>query len=156
MSSYNITIGNIEKSVTNQVSFLLYCSHRKEIFFFKIFSIKIIDFLNRLDSDFGEDQDLHADNLPDIHNRTSEDLPLLALPSTNPMELSDNHQLPPWNTDIIDDPDYTEIIKQAERAIEGEILPVRIAAGSSGSYFVRDLEGVCLNFLKIQNKSSLK
>jgi hypothetical protein len=61
------------------------------------------------------------------------------------MELSDNHTLTPWNTNINDN-EYADIIKQAERAIEGGILPVRIAAGSSGSYFVRNLEGVCWKF----------
>jgi phosphatidylinositol 4-kinase type 2 len=63
------------------------------------------------------------------------------------MELSDNH-LPPWNTNLIDDLDYAEVVKQAERAIEGAVLPVRIAAGSSGSYFVRNLEGKTIGVFK--------
>jgi hypothetical protein len=64
------------------------------------------------------------------------------------MESSDNHDLPQWNTHVIEDNEYAEILKQAERAIEGGVLPVRIAAGSSGSYFVRNLEGVCFILIK--------
>ncbi|UJR21725.1 hypothetical protein I4U23_024802 [Adineta vaga] len=65
------------------------------------------------------------------------------------MEASDNHLFTPWTPDIIDDDDeYAEIIKEAERAIEGEILPIRIAAGSSGSYFVRNLEGKTIGVFK--------
>jgi hypothetical protein len=103
-------------------------------------------FENRMNSDTDELQPLNikGNNLPDLCRVNSEDRPLL--PSSSPnMDLSDHHHSPPWNTDIIDDLEYAEIINQAERAIEGEILPVRIAAGSSGSYFVRNLEGVCLN-----------
>jgi hypothetical protein len=96
-----------------------------------------------MNSDVGE----HAVNsniLPDVCIVTSENQPLLtpSTPTTPNMELSDNHHLPPWNSNITDDPEYADVIKQAERAIEGGILPVRIAAGSSGSYFVRNLEGV--------------
>jgi hypothetical protein len=64
------------------------------------------------------------------------------------MESSDNHDSTQWNTHVIEDNEYAEILKQAERAIEGGVLPVRIAAGSSGSYFVRNLEGVCFLFIK--------
>ena len=59
------------------------------------------------------------------------------------MEASGNHDATSWSPNVIDDDDnYAEVIRQAERAIEGGILPIRIAAGSSGSYFVRNLEGV--------------
>jgi len=87
--------------------------------------------------------------LPDVCIVTSENQPLLppSTPTTPNMELTDNPHLPPWNTGITDDPEYADVIKQAERAIEGGILPVRIAAGSSGSYFVRNLEGVCYRFI---------
>ncbi|CAM4769620.1 unnamed protein product [Rotaria magnacalcarata] len=64
------------------------------------------------------------------------------------MDAADNLHLPPWNTNIIDDPDYADVVRQAERAIEGGILPVRIAAGSSGSYFVRNLEGKTIGVFK--------
>ncbi|CAF0749707.1 unnamed protein product [Adineta ricciae] len=87
--------------------------------------------------------------LPDVCIVTSESQPLLppSTPTTPNMDLSDPH-LPPWNTNITDDPEYAEVIKQAERAIEGSILPVRIAAGSSGSYFVRNLEGRTIGVFK--------
>jgi hypothetical protein len=83
-------------------------------------------------------------SLPDVCIITSENQPLLppSTPTTPNMELVDNPHSPPWNTNITDDYEYADIIKQSERAIEGGILPVRIPAGSSGSYFVRNLEGV--------------
>jgi phosphatidylinositol 4-kinase type 2 len=88
--------------------------------------------------------------LPDVCIVTSENQPLLppSTPTTPNMELTDNPHLPPWNTGITDDPEYADVIKQAERAIEGGILPVRIAAGSSGSYFVRNLEGKTIGVFK--------
>lgn len=105
--------------------------------------------LTRQNSDFGERKSVHFNHTADTASSTIyEDQPLLAPPSPNPMELSDTHHLPPWNTDIIDDADYSEVIRQAERAIEGGILPVRIAAGSSGSYFVRNLEGKTIGVFK--------
>ena len=44
-----------------------------------------------------------------------------------------------------EDPDYTEVIRAAENAIECGIFPQRIYQGSSGSYFVKSIEGVCKN-----------
>jgi len=105
-----------------------------------------------MDSDYGKHQGVHNNNnnnLPDICNTTSEIEPLLRR-SSSAMEASDNYHAPPWNSDVVDDPDYAEIIKEAERAIEAGILPVRIPAGSSGSYFIRNLEGVCFHFIKIK------
>ncbi|CAF0829835.1 unnamed protein product [Rotaria sp. Silwood1] len=80
--------------------------------------------------------------LPDVCIVTSENQPLLlpSTPTSPHMDIVDNPHLPPWNTNITDDPEYADVIRQAERAIEGGILPARIAAGSSGSYFVRNLE----------------
>ena len=99
-----------------------------------------------MSSESNEQQAIHAHNhtLPDVCIVLSENQPLLPPPSptTSNMDLIDDPHLPPWNTNITDDPEYADIIKQAERAIEGGVLPVRIAAGSSGSYFVRNLEGV--------------
>lgn len=43
---------------------------------------------------------------------------------------------------IPDDPAFSEIIKQAEIAIDNGILPERIYQGSSGSYFVKNPAGV--------------
>ena len=100
-----------------------------------------------MDSDTGEHLvvNLNSNSLPDVCIVTSENQPLLppSTPTTPNMELSEDPHLPPWNTNITDDPEYADVIKQAERAIEGGILPIRIAAGSSGSYFVKNLEGVC-------------
>ena len=44
-----------------------------------------------------------------------------------------------------DDPEYMEVIRAAENAIECGIFPQRIYQGSSGSYFVKNIEGVCTN-----------
>lgn len=100
-----------------------------------------------MNSDAGDYPVFHSNSntLPDVCIVTSENQPLLppSSPSSPNMELVDNPHLPPWNMNITDDPEYADVIRQAERAIEGAILPVRIAAGSSGSYFVRNLEGVC-------------
>ena len=76
---------------------------------------------------------------------SNENQPLLHSPSTDDFEASDVHGPSPWNNDAIEDPEYLEVIQQAERAIETGVLPVRIAAGSSGSYFVRNPEGVSEN-----------
>ncbi len=43
-----------------------------------------------------------------------------------------------------EDPDFTVVIRQAETAIEHGIFPERISQGSSGSYFVKSVEGVSL------------
>ncbi|KAL0202804.1 hypothetical protein M9458_000822, partial [Cirrhinus mrigala] len=40
-----------------------------------------------------------------------------------------------------EDPEFREIIRKAERAIEEGIYPERIYQGSSGSYFVKDSGG---------------
>uniref|UniRef100_A0A5F5PVN4 Phosphatidylinositol 4-kinase type 2 n=1 Tax=Equus caballus TaxID=9796 RepID=A0A5F5PVN4_HORSE len=41
-----------------------------------------------------------------------------------------------------EDPEFEAVVRQAERAIERCIFPERIYQGSSGSYFVKDLQGV--------------
>ncbi|CAG9533230.1 unnamed protein product, partial [Cercopithifilaria johnstoni] len=41
--------------------------------------------------------------------------------------------------EILNDDDFNRNLKQALEAIEAGIQPIRIAAGSSGSYFVRDI-----------------
>ncbi|KAJ8317663.1 hypothetical protein KUTeg_005567 [Tegillarca granosa] len=52
------------------------------------------------------------------------------------------HEYGIFENNFPDDPKYQEIIRNAESAIEDGILPERIYQGSSGSYFVRDLD-VC-------------
>ena len=43
---------------------------------------------------------------------------------------------------ITDDPQFTDLVRQAEVAIDNDILPERISQGSSGSYFVKNNHGV--------------
>jgi phosphatidylinositol 4-kinase type 2 len=105
-----------------------------------------------MNSDTGEHLvfSLNSNILPDVCIITSENQPLLppSTPTTPNMDLSEDPHLPPWNICITDDLEYADVIKQAERAIEGGILPMRIAAGSSGSYFVRNLEGKTIGVFK--------
>lgn len=44
---------------------------------------------------------------------------------------------------FLDDPEFAEIVQQAEQAIECGVFPDRISQGSSGSYFVKDAKRVC-------------
>ncbi|CAF1248863.1 unnamed protein product [Rotaria sp. Silwood1] len=98
----------------------------------------------------GEHQVLNIDhnNLSNISNITRENQPILLSQSIHNMALSNNNHISLWNSTITDDMEYDDTILQAERAIEGGILPVRIAAGSSGSYFVRNLEGKNIGVFK--------
>lgn len=48
----------------------------------------------------------------------------------------------PHRNEFPEDPEFREIIRKAERAIEEGIYPERIYQGSSGSYFVKDAQGV--------------
>ena len=43
-----------------------------------------------------------------------------------------------------DDPDFQEVVKKSEIAIEQGIFPQRIYQGSSGSYFVKSNDGVSM------------
>ena len=47
-----------------------------------------------------------------------------------------------------DDPQFTELVRQAEQAIESGIYPERIYQGSSGSYFVKNCEGTTIGVFK--------
>lgn len=47
---------------------------------------------------------------------------------------------------FIDDPPFNELVSQAEMAIEHGIYPERIYQGSSGSYFVKNTAGVCIQY----------
>lgn len=46
---------------------------------------------------------------------------------------------------ITDDPAFSELINQSEQAIDRGIYPERIYQGSSGSYFVKNVEEVSAN-----------
>lgn len=41
-----------------------------------------------------------------------------------------------------DDPAFNEVVLQVETAITAGVMPERIYQGSSGSYFVKNAEGV--------------
>ncbi len=93
-----------------------------------------------MDVDVDDDENLNINN----RTTTAENQPLLTPSSaSNKMESSDHHDSSHWHIDLIEDLDYVETIRQVEHAIEAGILPVRIVMGSSGSYFVRNPEGVC-------------
>ncbi|KAJ8262309.1 hypothetical protein GJAV_G00165010 [Gymnothorax javanicus] len=47
-----------------------------------------------------------------------------------------------------EDPDFAEVIRRAELAIENGIFPERISQGSSGSYFVKDPKGKIIGVFK--------
>jgi len=47
-----------------------------------------------------------------------------------------------------DDPAFNEIVRQAEAAIDAGVYPTRIYQGSSGSYFVRDVDGKIIGVFK--------
>uniref|UniRef100_A0AAY5F291 Phosphatidylinositol 4-kinase type 2 n=1 Tax=Electrophorus electricus TaxID=8005 RepID=A0AAY5F291_ELEEL len=51
-----------------------------------------------------------------------------------------------------EDPEFREIIRKAERAIEEGIYPERIYQGSSGSYFVKDSQGKIIGVFKPKNE----
>lgn len=46
------------------------------------------------------------------------------------------------------DPEFTELIRQAEVAADQGVFPQRIYQGSSGSYFVKNIEGVTIGVFK--------
>jgi len=47
-----------------------------------------------------------------------------------------------------DDPQFTDVVRQAEQAIESGLYPERIYQGSSGSYFVKNCEGTTIGVFK--------
>lgn len=69
------------------------------------------------------------------NNVASESQPLLKRMDTNDSGDFSNH--------FPEDPDFTNLLREAEIAIEQEIYPERISQGSSGSYFVKALDQVC-------------
>ncbi|KAM9491993.1 phosphatidylinositol 4-kinase type 2-alpha [Salvelinus alpinus] len=58
----------------------------------------------------------------------------------------------PHRNDFPEDPEFREIIRKAERAIDEGIYPERIYQGSSGSYFVKDLQGKIIGVFKPKNE----
>ena len=70
-------------------------------------------------------------------NRTSEQRPLLGR-SRNMDSVSDCE----YSSNNIDDPEFAAVVRAAEHAIDHGVYPERIYQGSSGSYFVKDKDGV--------------
>ncbi|XP_034738904.1 phosphatidylinositol 4-kinase type 2-beta [Etheostoma cragini] len=69
---------------------------------------------------------------------SSSDKDTLASPGTNSGDF--NH--------FPDDPEFADIVKRAEQAIENCVFPERISQGSSGSYFVKDPKGKVIGVFK--------
>ena len=46
------------------------------------------------------------------------------------------------HTNEISDPDFRKLVRSAESAIEAGVNPEMIAQGSSGSYFVKNIDNV--------------
>lgn len=74
-------------------------------------------------------------------NRTSEQRPLLGRGRSRNMESCSDSE---YGSNVIDDPEFAAIIRSVEQAIDNGILPQRIYQGSSGSYFVKNKEGVSI------------
>lgn len=72
------------------------------------------------------------------YDRRSEQKPLLGRSRSR----MDSHSDSEYQGNHFDDPEFTSIIHAAEQAIDVGILPERIYQGSSGSYFVKEKEGV--------------
>lgn len=73
-------------------------------------------------------------------NRSSEQRPLLGRNRSRNMESCSDSEYGSGN--VFDDPEFAAIIRSVEQAIDHGILPQRIYQGSSGSYFVKNKEGV--------------
>ncbi|XP_030044977.1 phosphatidylinositol 4-kinase type 2-alpha [Microcaecilia unicolor] len=54
--------------------------------------------------------------------------------------------------DFPDDPEFAEVVRRADAAIERGIFPERIYQGSSGSYFVKDSQGKIIGVFKPKNE----
>ena len=52
-----------------------------------------------------------------------------------------------YRLNVFADPEYSAVIRATEQAMEEGVLPERIYQGSSGSYFVKDIEEVCVSSL---------
>ncbi|CAB0002127.1 unnamed protein product [Nesidiocoris tenuis] len=73
----------------------------------------------------------------------------MASPMTTPAIPAYYHRKKPvWPFERGYDPAFTELIRQAEIAIDNGIFPERIYQGSSGSYFVKNLQGKIIGVFK--------
>jgi len=87
--------------------------------------------------------------LPTSPRKTNrENLPLLRGGRVH-QRLTEYEDIDSDNDNIFpDDPQFTEVVRQAEIAIEAGIYPTRIYQGSSGSYFVKNIEGKIIGVFK--------
>ncbi len=79
-----------------------------------------------------------------LNSPTREKTPLLGRTKSRTRSNSGGREIADDFNVFNDDPEFTEIVRVAEEAILNGIYPQRISQGSSGSYFVRNLEGVCV------------
>ena len=64
--------------------------------------------------------------------------------ASSPLLVREESTIDEVRNDFPEDPSFTVIVRQGEHAIESGIYPQRIKQGSSGSYFVKNSEGVSL------------
>jgi len=84
---------------------------------------------------------------PRTRGRQRERTPLIG--RTRPRSRSDYEDLDDDNYNTWpDDPGFTELVRQAESAIDQGVFPQRIYQGSSGSYFVKNPEGKTIGVFK--------
>lgn len=88
-------------------------------------------------------QERLLEELPDVTFASSAESPLRS------RSIRENTPLlarPDYEIDVVnffpEDSDYSHIVHESEDAIDHGILPQRIYQGSSGSYFVKNREGV--------------
>uniref|UniRef100_A0A671KEY9 Phosphatidylinositol 4-kinase type 2 n=1 Tax=Sinocyclocheilus anshuiensis TaxID=1608454 RepID=A0A671KEY9_9TELE len=75
-----------------------------------------------------------------------------AIPTISATPLLGASPRDPHRNEFPEDPEFREIIRKAERAIEEGIYPERIYQGSSGSYFVKDSAGKIIGVFKPKNE----
>ena len=69
-------------------------------------------------------------------SRSGESVPLI---STSGGQTASDEEEP---RNVFDDREFTALVRAGEEAIRHSILPQRISQGSSGSYFVKNIDGV--------------
>lgn len=87
-------------------------------------------------------QVLNSEALQEVEDGDQESTPLLGSES-QPAE----HRFK-FKNKFPEDPEYTAIVQQVELAIEKGVYPERIIQGSSGSYFVKNMEGKIVGVFK--------
>lgn len=61
---------------------------------------------------------------------------------TSRLVSKDRDSMNEYMNEFKDEPEYSQLVRDAENAIDNGIYPERIYQGSSGSYFVKNLDGV--------------